>query len=324
LAVAIIPTVEESDANCRAYSVGAEGSILCDKSDRRTVGRGESVVCLHVYNFLLHSKILYERFESTRGKRVKAFIPAKGYSRRLPRKNAKLMCGHPLTAWSIVQALSSKYVDEVYVSTDDDEIAEITLRYGGTVVWRNYEQGPDDGGGVPLYEGIKAIPITDETFVNMFATSPLRLPGMIDKMVEAYRPEMKVIGALGLERETFIYKRLNDEEYDMVIGTKDYSYLKAQNSTAITNTQYSIDTFEWSIENIGITDTANDEYGAAVDRGEVELISFDKIHNIKRYYFPVDMWQTWEPDTPEDFDVCGALLETMILKGRSMEEVYGS
>jgi len=36
------------------------------------------------------------------------------------------------------------------------------------------------------------------------------------------------------------------------------------------------------------------------------------------------MWQTWEPDTPEDFDVCGALLETMILKGRSMEEVYGA
>ena len=47
-------------------------------------------------------------------------IPARGGSKRLPKKNIKLFHNKPLIAWSIEEAISSKIFDEVFVSTDDE------------------------------------------------------------------------------------------------------------------------------------------------------------------------------------------------------------
>lgn len=62
-----------------------------------------------------------------------AIIPARGGSKGLPRKNIKELCGKPLIAWSIEAGLKSKYIDEVVVSTDYQEIADIAKKYGATV-----------------------------------------------------------------------------------------------------------------------------------------------------------------------------------------------
>lgn len=62
-------------------------------------------------------------------KRV-AVIPARGGSQRIPRKNIRLLNGKPLIAYSIETALSSQLFDQVIVSTDDEEIAEIARQYG--------------------------------------------------------------------------------------------------------------------------------------------------------------------------------------------------
>jgi pseudaminic acid cytidylyltransferase len=59
-----------------------------------------------------------------------AVIPARGGSKRIPRKNIKLFCGKPIIAWSIEAALQSGCFDEVIVSTDDQEIAEVAIDYG--------------------------------------------------------------------------------------------------------------------------------------------------------------------------------------------------
>lgn len=60
-------------------------------------------------------------------------IPARGGSKGLPRKNVKLLAGHPLIAYPIVAALQSGVCDTVFLSTDDEEIAEAGSRYGATV-----------------------------------------------------------------------------------------------------------------------------------------------------------------------------------------------
>mgnify|MGYP001177742633 CR=1 FL=1 len=60
-------------------------------------------------------------------------IPARGGSKRIPKKNIKVFFGKPLIAWSIEVARSSGIFDEVYVSTDDKEIADIALEYGAVV-----------------------------------------------------------------------------------------------------------------------------------------------------------------------------------------------
>jgi len=55
-----------------------------------------------------------------------AVIPARGGSKRIPRKNIKLFCGTPMIGWSIKAAQSSKLFDKIVVSTDDEEIADIS------------------------------------------------------------------------------------------------------------------------------------------------------------------------------------------------------
>lgn len=62
-----------------------------------------------------------------------AIIPARGGSKRIPRKNVKEFLGKPIIAYSIESALESKIFDEVMVSTDDVEIAEISKKYGAKI-----------------------------------------------------------------------------------------------------------------------------------------------------------------------------------------------
>jgi CMP-N-acetylneuraminic acid synthetase len=62
-----------------------------------------------------------------------AVIPARGGSKRLPRKNVLDLAGKPLISWSIEAALDCSSLDEVMVTTDDDEIAEVAKRHGAKV-----------------------------------------------------------------------------------------------------------------------------------------------------------------------------------------------
>lgn len=62
-----------------------------------------------------------------------AIIPARGGSKRIPRKNIKLFHGKPLIAYSIEAAIKSQCFDKIIVSTDDDEIAKVALEYGAEV-----------------------------------------------------------------------------------------------------------------------------------------------------------------------------------------------
>lgn len=73
-----------------------------------------------------------------------AIIPARGGSKRIPRKNAKLFHGKPIIAYSIQAALNSGLYDEVMVSTDDAEIAEIAVKYGAKVPFLRSEKNSND------------------------------------------------------------------------------------------------------------------------------------------------------------------------------------
>lgn len=73
-----------------------------------------------------------------------AIIPARGGSKRIPRKNIKDFLGKPIMAYSIDAALTSGIFDEVMVSTDDGEIAEIAKRYGASVPFMRSSKNSDD------------------------------------------------------------------------------------------------------------------------------------------------------------------------------------
>jgi N-acylneuraminate cytidylyltransferase len=73
-----------------------------------------------------------------------AIIPARGGSKRIPRKNIKLFHGLPVIAYAIKAAKESKVFDEVFVSTDDEEIAEVAASFGATIPWLRSKELSDD------------------------------------------------------------------------------------------------------------------------------------------------------------------------------------
>lgn len=80
-----------------------------------------------------------------------AVIPARGGSKRIPRKNIRPFCGKPMIAWSIEAALASGCFDQVVVSTDDTEIAEVARLHGASVPFmRPAELADDHTGTIPV------------------------------------------------------------------------------------------------------------------------------------------------------------------------------
>ena len=71
-------------------------------------------------------------------------IPARGGSKRIPRKNIRPFLGKPIIAYSIEAALNSGLFDEVMVSTDDDEIIEVAKKYGASVPFKRSLDNADD------------------------------------------------------------------------------------------------------------------------------------------------------------------------------------
>ena len=76
--------------------------------------------------------------------RTLCIIPARGGSKRIPRKNIKLFMDKPIIAFSIETALKSEIFDEVMVSTDDEEIASVAARYGAKVPFMRSEKTAND------------------------------------------------------------------------------------------------------------------------------------------------------------------------------------
>lgn len=71
-------------------------------------------------------------------------IPARGGSKRIPRKNIKPFLGKPIMAYSIEAALKSGIFDEVMVSTDDEEFAEVAKKYGASLPFLRSEATAND------------------------------------------------------------------------------------------------------------------------------------------------------------------------------------
>ncbi len=114
-------------------------------------------------------------------------IPARAGSKGIKNKNIFEFCGKPLLAWSIEQALSSKSVSNVYVSTNGDDIAEVAEKFGARVIKRPPELSGDmaDSESAILHS-MKEIE-KGESFENVIflqATSPVRRKNDID---DAYK-----------------------------------------------------------------------------------------------------------------------------------------
>lgn len=107
-----------------------------------------------------------------------AIIPARGGSKRIPRKNVKPFLGKPMLAYSIEAALATGLFDEVMVSTDDEEIAEVARQYGAKVPFMRSAETANDFATTAevlneVLRNYKDQGIEFDNFCCIYATAPM-------------------------------------------------------------------------------------------------------------------------------------------------------
>lgn len=241
-----------------------------------------------------------------------AVIIARGGSKRLPRKNVRPFCGHPLVAWAIIQASCSKLIDAVYVSTDDDEIEAIAKHYGAKVIRR--PDWPDADKVAANRVFLHAIQVLrmeyGERFtelVTMLPTTPLVRPDELDKAIVLYT----AMGADQLRpliphREFVALKKIHPFMARNVIFDKFYNYYSESNG-------WQIQSPNWYQSFVG---NMFSDLDADIDR-----TARDDLQSMPTecYFTENEYWQYADVDTAEEFEFAEILMEHYILKGRGIQ-----
>ena len=169
---------------------------------------------------------------------MNALIPARGGSKGVPRKNIKMLMGHPLIAYSIVACQKTKGIDRVIVSTDDEEIAGIALKYGAEVPFMRpdeYAQDNSTDNSVlsHYFEEVKNSPFV----AFMRPTAPLRDPSVIQRCIDSFFKNKNSCSSIRsmheLPEPPYKMLKINESGYceglfDNFVGEKNYMNLPRQ------------------------------------------------------------------------------------------------
>lgn len=117
-------------------------------------------------------------------KSIIAIIPARGQSKRLPRKNILNLNGKPLIAWTIKAALDSNYIDKVIVSSEDNEILKISKENGADIIKRPIHLADDTSTTFEVLDHVLKNTRKFDYVMLLQATSPLRNSNHIDESIE--------------------------------------------------------------------------------------------------------------------------------------------
>lgn len=111
---------------------------------------------------------------------IVAIIPARGGSKRIPRKNISPFCGKPMLAYSISVAERSCLFDGIFVSTEDDEIAMLAMSFGAEVIFRPPELAeigaPDCGTQEVVRHALKALGERPDYACCIYPCTPMLTP----------------------------------------------------------------------------------------------------------------------------------------------------
>ncbi len=132
-----------------------------------------------------------------------AVIPARGGSKRIPKKNIKPFLGKPLIAYSIETAQKSGLFDKIVVSTDDEEIAEVARAYGAEVLKRPKELADDFTGTADVTKHALSVYTGYEFACTIYATAPFLQVEYLKKGLEELKQNKDAVMAFGVT--TFDY-----------------------------------------------------------------------------------------------------------------------
>lgn len=165
--------------------------------------------------------------------KVIAIIPARGGSKGIPRKNLVNFSGKPLMQWSIDAALKSKYITDVVVSSDDDEILSLAqLNKEVIVIKRPKELAQDNSKTAPVLthvlESLKEVKF--DYLILLQPTSPLRTAKDIDLAFEKLlnSEATSLISVCELEHHPFKSFKVDEKGYLQGVINNDYPFYPRQ------------------------------------------------------------------------------------------------
>lgn len=224
-------------------------------------------------------------------------ILARGGSKGIPGKNIKAFCEKPLIAWSIDQGLKSKKIDELIVSTDSKEIADISLQYGAKVPFiRPSHLSEDTSSSIDaIFHAVKFYKDKGYNFEKVILlepTSPLRDTTDIEKAFEILESNKKAKSIVGIAHVSgahpdFLVKL--DSEKFITFYKNDFNFKRRQELEDLFF-------FEGSLY-ISYTDTL------------IERKSF--YHNQTMGYV-MPKWKAFEIDESEDFIIAESIMQAKL------------
>ena len=249
---------------------------------------------------------------------IYGLIIAKGSSSRIPGKNLRSFCGRPLLAWTLMQ-MAQSHIDETIVSTDSQEVADVCREYGATPYMRTHaeESVGNTSGGVPMYFLRKWVfehRPDIEIVVDGFCTSPLRLPGDIDKCIAICRDTGLLTTPLCKRYDTFIELVVGENRRTPFIADKSFSYADCQPGLSVIPA-------EQIIQQLEVTDElyTGEWWKKEVNEESLRERSRFKLPNVDMRTVPlypfheVEPWQIVEIDHLWQFRVAELLMREYIL-----------
>ena len=225
---------------------------------------------------------------------VHCIILARGGSKGIPNKNIIDFCGKPLIAWTIEQCLQSKHIDNVWVSSDSQDILDVAKEYGAKTISR-----PDDiSGDLASSEAawMHAIEIIqrDTNIDLVFApqvTSPLRETQDIDNAIELFQKEnYDSMFSSSITEDLFFWEKDKHNKLQSV----NYDYLNRQRRQDIQ--EKIIENGSFYIFKPEVIKKYNNRFGGKIGHSKMEF------------------WKMFEIDNIEDLRMCSALMQEFLIK----------
>jgi CMP-N,N'-diacetyllegionaminic acid synthase len=209
-----------------------------------------------------------------------SLILARGGSKGVKKKNIKKLLGKPLIEYVITSAKQSKKITDIYVSSDDEEIIEISKKLGCKIIVRPSELSNDSSLDIDSFRHFCEELNYTEPIIHLRATTPLISPLVIDDAIEVYLKNKNILTSLRSAHETSesVYKFYKQDGlywYPIVDGMDTNSPRQSYPKTYSPN---------------GYIDIVNPQV----------FMNSDSFYGDKIYSFITD--KTYEIDTIDDFN----------------------
>ena len=213
--------------------------------------------------------------------KIISIIPARGGSKGIPNKNIIPIAGKPLLAWTIEQSIASNSIDDTYVSTNDDKIAEVAHQYGAKLIPRPEEiSGDTDSSESALLHALNYLKknegLTPDIVVFLQCTSPLRKRDDINNAINLFIKESADSSISGSQFADFLFWENIDGKWKSI----NYDYM---------NRGRRQDRTPQFVENGSIY----------IFKPEVLRKNNNRIGG-NMILYEMDFWQAWQIDAPED------------------------